>query len=165
MNENVESIFRDIEKKLIKTITEMSYQKGKSKKFSIIAAYSYVREKITQKTLQDITGYSRGTISTVLQKLVNDNVLQKHYDKETRQFTYENKGTLSSTLGGSLTNFQDTFPSILEKLYETESKLSIEGMKTKQGYENLQDFINEMKILMPAYQHIMKKYQLPNSNS
>jgi DNA-binding transcriptional regulator GbsR (MarR family) len=143
----------------------MSYQKGNSKKFAIVAAYSYVRENIDQKTLQEITGFSRGTISTILQKLVNDNILQKKYNKETRQFTYENKGTLSSTLGGSLTNFQDTFPLMLEKLNETEKKLNIEEMKTKLGFDNLQDFISEMKILMPAYQHIMKKYQSPNSSS
>ena len=45
------------------------------------------------------------------------------------------------------------------------NKLNRKGMKTKQGFKNLQDFITEMKILMPAYQHVMKKYQLPNSNS
>jgi len=161
---DVEIIFRDIEKKLIKIITEMSYQKGRSTKFSIIAAYAYVRENVTQSTLQDLTGFSRGTISTSLAKLVQDGVLQKQYNSENRQYIYQIKGTLQSILGGSTANIGGYFSKIADKLNEVESKLSHEGMKAKKGYENLQDFIDKMKIIIPAYDHVMKKYRVPNPN-
>lgn len=162
MSENVEIIFRDVEKRLIKIITEMSYQKGRSSKSSIIAANAYVREDITQKTLQDITGFSRGTISTTLTELVNDNVLTKEW--KGNQYIYQINGTLQSILGGSTANIGDNFAKIAEKLNEIESKLNQEGMKTKKGFENLHDFISEMKILIPAYDYVMKKYQVQNSN-
>ena len=160
---DVEIIFRDIEKKLIKIITEMSYQKGRGSKFSIIAAYAYVRESVTQKILQDLTGFSRGTISTSLAKLVQDKVLQKKYNSESREYIYQIKGTLGSILGSSTANFEGYFSKILDKLNEVESKLNQEGMKTKQGHKNLQDFIEQMKILMPAYEFVMKKYQVPKT--
>ena len=158
MNENVEIIFRDVEKKLIKLITEMSYQKGRSTKFSIIAAYAYVRENLTQQILQEITGFSRGTISTSLAKLIHDNVIQKQYNTESRQYIYQLTGTLQEILGGSSANIGGYLSSILDKLDEVEKKLNQEeAMKTKIGYENLLDFIEKMKILLPAYEHVMKE--------
>ena len=161
---DVEIIFRDIEKKLIKIITEMSYQKGRSTKFSIIAAYAYVRENVTQKILQDITGFSRGTISTSLTKLVNDNVLKKQYNPESRQFSYQLTGTLQTILGGSSASMGGYFPLILDKLNEVEKKLNQEEeMKTKKGYENIQDFIERMKIILPAYDHVMKNLANPKN--
>jgi len=164
MTDRIELLFREVEKKLIKIITDMSYQKGRSEKFATIAAFSYVREKITQNTLRKLTGYSRGTISTTLQKLVDDKILDKEYDEKTRQFIYENKANLQTTLGGALTDIQDFFSLIFEKLVEIEKKLQSEEIKSKKGYDNLDEFIQEMKILMPAYQHVMEKYQLPNGN-
>ncbi|QEE18079.1 hypothetical protein DSAG12_03917 [Promethearchaeum syntrophicum] len=164
MSEDVEIIFRDVEKKLIRIITEMSYQKGRSTTFSTITAYAYVREKVTQKILQKITGFSRSTISNTLAKLVQDEVLVKQYNSESREYIYQIKGTLASILGASTANFDGYFSKIGDKLNEVESKLNQEGMKTKQGYENIQDFISKMKILMPAYEHVMKKYQIPKSS-
>jgi DNA-binding transcriptional regulator GbsR (MarR family) len=160
---DVEQIFRDVEAKLIKIITEMSYQKGRSSKFSIISAYAYTREKVTQKMLQEITGFSRGTISTSLKKLVSDKVLVKQYNPELRQHVYHISGTLASILGGSTANIGGYFASISVKLKEVGQKLQQEGMETKRGYENIQNFIKEMQILIPAYDHVMKKYQ-PNPN-
>ena len=75
-------IFRDVEKKLIKIITEMSYQKGRSTKFSIIAAYAYVRENVTQSTLQDLTGFSNGLLK-ILSDLTHG---QKKYIPEAMTF-------------------------------------------------------------------------------
>ena len=158
-------IFKEIEKKLIKILSDLSIQKGRTPKFSIITAYAYVRENITQKILQDITGFSRGTISTSLTKLVQDEVLKKQYNSESREYIYQIKGTLASILGSSTANFDGYFSKIADKLNEVESKLNQEGMKTKRGYNNLQDFISEMKILIPAYEHVMKKYQVPNPSS
>ncbi|UYP44588.1 hypothetical protein NEF87_000873 [Candidatus Lokiarchaeum ossiferum] len=159
MTEKKELIFRDIESKLIEIITKLSYQKGRSSKFSIIAAYAYVRENITQKKLQKITHFSRGTISTSLNKLVNDNVLQKQYDSESHQFVYQLKGTLQSILGGSTANIGSYFSSISDKLKEVETQLNQKDMKDKKGYKNIQDFIQKMKIILPAYDHIIRKYQ------
>lgn len=159
MTEKKELIFREMENKLIEIITKLSYQKGRSSKFSIIAAYAYVRENITQKKLQEITHFSRGTISTSLTKLVNDNVLQKQYDSESHQFIYQLKGTLQAILGGSTANIGGYFSFLSDKLNEVEIKLNQEGMKDKKGYENVQDFIQKMKIILPAYDHIMQKYQ------
>ena len=161
MVENAEQIFRDVETKLVNIITEMGYQKGRASKFSIISAYAYTRENVTQKLLQEITGFSRGTISTTLQKLVSDNVLSKQYDPLLKQHVYHIDGTLEAILGGSTANFGGYFASISVKLKEVEQKLQQEGMETKRGYENIQHFIKEMQILIPAYDHVMKKYQ-PN---
>jgi DNA-binding transcriptional regulator GbsR (MarR family) len=165
MAEDIKSLYLELEKKLIQTIANMSYQKGRSPKFSTIAAYSYVREKVTQKTLHEITGYSRGTISIILQKLVDEGILDQVYDKKTRQYIYENNGTLRSILGGSLTNARDFFSFIIDKFNEVEEALKSEVLKSKRGYIHINEFVQEMKDLMPAYQQVMRKYQLPKSNS
>jgi len=160
MAENVEVVFREVEKRFINILTEMSRMKGRSPKFSIIAAYAFVREQFTQSLLQKITGYSRGTISKCLSKLVHDKVLEKQFDPDSRQYIYENKGKLRDILGGSTTNLKKYFETMIDKFKEVKKKINQEPLKMKKGYQNIEGFVSEMLVLIPAYMQLFEKFKL-----
>ncbi len=77
MNEEVKNIFIGVEKELVDVITEMGYQKGRSNKFSVISAYLYTREDVTQRSLKALTGFSLSTISNALNRLEENNTVQQ----------------------------------------------------------------------------------------
>jgi len=50
---------------------------GKDPIFMTILAYFYIREKLTQQDLRDLTGFSAGTVSKVIRQLVQFNLITK----------------------------------------------------------------------------------------
>lgn len=151
--------FLEVEKELIDVITELGYQKGRSNKFSVISAYIYTREEVTQAILRDLTGFSLATISNALNKLEENNTIRKEFRKDDRQYHYFLNGTLSAILGRNMGDIQIYFSKIDSKLDEIKEKLKEPSLQGKNGYENIEEFVNKMKILIPAFQNVMKKYQ------
>lgn len=158
-NPLIEEEFRTIEKKLVEIITSMGYLKGRSAKTSEIMAYIYVRQEVTQKLLRELTRYSLGTISTALQHLENLGVVRKHPDPNTRQYHYKLDGTPSQIQSRSMMDFQGYFSQIKEFLQGIEAKLSRPPLSKKRGYKNIRQFLDEMNVLIPAYEHVVQKFQ------
>jgi len=50
---------------------------GKDPIFMTILAYFYIREKLTQQDLRDLTGFSAGTVSKVIRQLLQFNLITK----------------------------------------------------------------------------------------
>ena len=80
-----EQKLREIENKLVDTITSLSYLKGRSPKHAKITAHIYIRRKVTQKQLRELTGYSLGTISNTLQSLEKMGTIHKTQDPQTKE--------------------------------------------------------------------------------
>ena len=57
------------------------------------------------------------------------------------------------------------FSNITVKLNEVEKQLNQKDMQTKAGYAYIKEFIDEMKIIIPAYDHLMQKFQLTNTTN
>ena len=69
---------RQMEKDIVTFFKEKGAEfGGKDPIFMTILAYFYIREKLTQQDLRDLTGFSAGTVSKVIRQLVQFNLITK----------------------------------------------------------------------------------------
>ncbi len=80
---------RRIEKEIVTFFKEKGAEFwGKDPMFMTVLAYFYVRERLTQQDLQDLSGFSAGTVSKVLRQLVEINVITKGIIPGTHKHLY-----------------------------------------------------------------------------
>ena len=80
---------REIEKEIVTFFKEKGAEfGGKDPIFMTILAYFYVRERLTQQDLQNLSGFSAGTVSKVLRQLVGINVITKGIIPGTHKHLY-----------------------------------------------------------------------------
>lgn len=154
-----EEQLRLIEQKLVEIIANFGYLKGRSVKTSEVVAYIYIRQEVTQQLLRELTGYSLGTVSAVLQDLEKLGVVNKHSIQNARGYVYRLAGTPSQVMSQSMADFQGYLSEISGFLEEVEVKLSKPSLSKKQGYSQLRRFLDEMNVLIPAYQQVLQKFQ------
>lgn len=154
-----EEQFGAIERRLVEIIANFGYLKGRSAKTAEVTAYIYIRQEVTQQLLRELTGYSLGTISAALQDLEKAGVVSKHASPDARGYIYRLAGTPSQVLSRSLTDFQGYLSQTSSFLKEVKAKLSKPSLSSKQGYNEVRCFLNEMNVLIPAYEHILQKFQ------
>jgi DNA-binding transcriptional regulator GbsR (MarR family) len=160
-----EERLRLIEQRLVEIIANFGYLKGRSAKISEVMAYMYIRQEVTQQLLRELTGYSLGTVSAVLQDLEKLGVVSKHPSLDARGYVYRLAGTPSQVLSRSMADFQGYLSEISGFLKEVEAKLSKLSLSKKQGYSSLRRFLDEMNILIPAYQKVLQKFQTTRLDS
>ena len=148
-----------IERKLATIIANFGYLKGRSAKTTEVMAYIYIRQEATQQLLRDLTGYSLGTISAALHDLENLGAISKHPNSNSREYVYRLTGTPSQLMSRSMNDFQIYLSKISRFLKAANAKLSKPSFSKKQGYNTLRRFLDEMNILVPAYQHVLQKFQ------
>jgi len=69
---------RQMEKDIVAFFKEKGAEfGGKDPIFMTILAYFYIREKLTQQDLRDLTGFSAGTVSKVIRQLLQFNLITK----------------------------------------------------------------------------------------
>jgi DNA-binding transcriptional regulator GbsR (MarR family) len=84
-----DSEIRQIERDIVTFFKEKGVEfGGKDPMFMTILAYFYVRERLTQQDLQDLSGLSAGTVSKVLRQLVEINVITKGIIPGTHKHLY-----------------------------------------------------------------------------
>ncbi len=84
-----DSEIRQIERDIVTFFKEKGVEfGGKDPMFMTILAYFYVRERLTQQDLQDLSGFSAGTVSKVLRQLVEINVVTKGIIPGTHKHLY-----------------------------------------------------------------------------
>jgi DNA-binding transcriptional regulator GbsR (MarR family) len=154
-----EEWLRLIEQRLVEIIANFGYLKGRSAKTSEVIAYIYIRQEVTQQLLRELTGQSLGTVSAVLQDVEKLGVVSKHSSQNTRGYVYRLAGTPSQVLSQSMADFQGYLSEISGFLEQVEAKLSKPSLSKKQGYSSLRRFLDEMNVLIPAYQQVLQKFQ------
>jgi DNA-binding transcriptional regulator GbsR (MarR family) len=157
-----EERLRAIEKRLAEIITDFGYLRGRSPKVSKVLAYIYIRREVSQHLLRELTGYSLGTISTALQELEKSGVVSRYYSPDTHRRLYRLDGTPLQALSRSMTGFPTHLSQIGEFLEEIEKELGRRSLSKKRGYKNIRRFLDEMNVLIPAYRHILQKFQTMN---
>jgi hypothetical protein len=61
-----------------------------------------------------------------------------------------------------MTGFPTHLSQIGEFLEEIEKELGRRSLSKKRGYKNIRRFLDEMNVLIPAYRHILQKFQTMN---
>ncbi|MCW4015151.1 MAG: MarR family transcriptional regulator [Candidatus Bathyarchaeota archaeon] len=155
--QTAEQTLKEIENKLVDTLTSLSYLKGRTPKHSKITALTYIHKKITQKQLREHTGYSMGTISNILQSLEKMGIIHKTQDPQTREYNYELEGTITQPGSRSVTNIFEYFAQQKEFLNKIKAKLDQPHISNKKGYQNINEFINKMNAIFPAIEKATQK--------
>lgn len=151
----------ETENKLVDIITSLSYLKGRSTKTAKIIAHIYIRRKVTQKLLRELTGYSLGTISNTLKFLKKMDIIHKTQDPQTREYVYEFEGTIAQSGSRSITGTFEYFSQLTEFLKKTKLKLDQPHISDKKGFENVNQFVNKMGDVFPAMEQTIQKVLTP----
>ena len=146
------------EHKLAGIIAKLGYLKGRSAKTSAIMAHIYIRQQATQQLLRELTGFSLGTVSSSLQELEKLNVVSKHANPNERGYIYRLIKGPSQTMPTSMTDFQEYLSQTRCFLEKTEVKLKKYSLTKAEGYNRLKNFLDDMNILIPAYQQILRRF-------
>ena len=77
-----------IEKDIFKFLMSYSLFIGQKTTFTTIKIYFITRKSLTQEKLQELTGFSRGTISQELKKLISMALIEKTNVSNTGEITY-----------------------------------------------------------------------------
>jgi len=148
---------KEYEDRLIDFFVKAGELKGQNQSFSTIIGYFLIHKNLTQTQLKELTGFSKGTVSTILNNLEEYGFLKKRLIKGTRKFLYTfgrdfselslDTGAFKKEINQIATHF------FLVKLEE------LNKHKNKKGYEFLSERINGvmnfLKIHKRLIDHIM----------
>ena len=149
---------KEIENHLVEVITSMGHLKGRSDKMAKIAAYITIRREATQKVLRKTTGYSLGTVSSILQTLEKMGFVTKKRSKNSREYIYKYEESYTQTQSKSMMNVFEYLSIIQKFLTQIEDLLNQPQLKGKEGYEDIKDFVETMGRLFPAVKQALTKF-------
>ncbi len=156
-NLNPEEELKAIEKRLVEIIVDLGFLKGRSRKTSEILAHLYICNKATQRMLQEITGYSTGTVSSTLRELQKLGLVRRSSDLSGREYLYELAVRVSQQLSrysGMMDQYFRVWNEFLEKL---ENELRRNQLSKKKGAENISRFIKKMRVVIQASANAVSK--------
>ncbi|TFG03528.1 MAG: MarR family transcriptional regulator [Promethearchaeota archaeon] len=82
---------REFENELVSISLEIGKRRGQTPIITKILLYLYIHNRLTQKQLKELTGYSIGTISTHLNAMLSMNFIDKKLIPGTHKYTYSLK--------------------------------------------------------------------------
>jgi len=172
-----EVLFKRITKELVDIIADLGSQKGRSKIECIISAFFYLHDELTQYDLIELTkmydlrdvpleekkGFSMGTISSVVNKFVEQGYAKRDYRKDSSsnskipifKYYYSANGTFIDNIRKATDRVQVFLTEIDQKLQNLDQKLQDTELQRKKGYEILNRFHKNMKSYINTYKRIM----------
>lgn len=153
-----EQKLREIENRLVEIITGMGTLKGRSKRVAEINAYIAIRKEVTQQLLRELTGYSLGSVSSTVQSLEEIGLITKHKDPNSRQYVYKYEESYTEPHSRSMGNVFEYLSQLEKFLTKIEKKLDQPSFKEKKGYENIRNFVDQMKVLFPAIKRVLSHF-------
>ena len=142
---------RDYEKTLIKFFVDIGKNKDTPAKVQEILGYLIIHNKLSQSNLQELTGYSTGTISTTLGNLIALGVVKKERIASSNKYLYSMIGDLPQIFERSSEVSIDQF-TIISKYIETKLN-ELQNFRDREGYNTLHTQIN---VLLKGYKKVMK---------
>jgi DNA-binding transcriptional regulator GbsR (MarR family) len=156
---NAEMELKAIEKRLVEIIVNLGYFKGRSRRTSEILAYLYIHNKVTQKMLRKVTGYSLGTVSNTLKELRQLGLIRESRDPEERERLYDLVIPPSQQLAYYPVAMNRYFHEWNEFLEQLKNKLRKNHVAKKKGAEEIRRFINKMRVVISITTDAMARLQ------
>ncbi|MFX1275849.1 MAG: hypothetical protein ACFFBP_05310 [Promethearchaeota archaeon] len=161
-NDVVEYLFdkklRPYENKLIEFFTSIGEQKRVNPKYLKMSAYLIIHKKLTQKQLQELTGFSLGTISTFLSVMLGTGYYEKERIHGTHKYTYRYRGDIEDLTTRGMDNALKSLlqsESFLQKKKEELLKLKKEK---KKGAAHLAQRIDELCDIFDVYRELFPNF-------
>jgi len=149
-----------IEKDIFKFLMSYSLFIGQKTTFTTIKIYFITRKSLTQEKLQELTGFSRGTISQELKKLISMALIEKTNVSNTGEITYLMKNPIIafvhsfSNLMNDISKFADKIDAIKDDI-EKEKDL----IKDLHGFDKIYQLVNVLANSIPFSLELVKTIQ------
>ncbi|NVM46320.1 MAG: hypothetical protein HWN79_15530 [Candidatus Lokiarchaeota archaeon] len=155
--EEFDDEIRVIEKDIFKFLTSYSLFIGQKTTFITIKIYFITRKSLTQEKLQELTGFSRGTISQEVKKLISMDLIEKTGVSNTGEITYSMRNPIVAfihsfrDLTSDISKFAKKINTIKEDI--DKEKVSIEDMH---GFDKVYQLVNVLANSIPFSLELIK---------
>lgn len=164
MDANFQNQFNELKTRILNVFIKLAG--GRNRRATIVSAHLYLRKEITQAELKEITGYSSGTIS----KILNDYEEKKYVERTLKVnpltkkpiYYYSTLGSFKDGMSKLFWAYSLFIPQIEQKLTEIKQKLQSPDLKEKHGYSQLENFVQNMEAFIPLYRVMLQKLQNMN---
>lgn len=152
-----EGKIKEYENRLIDFFVKAGQLKGQSQSFSTIIGYFLIHKNLTQAQVKELTGFSKGSVSTNLNNLENIGFLKKKLIKGTRKYLYSFGGSMSQ-LSSNTGAFKKEINQMATQFFQSKIE-ELNNYKNKNGYKLLSKRLNGvmkfLKIHKRLINHIM----------
>jgi len=145
---------RKYEDKIVNFIVDIGTRKRVNPKMLQISSYLLIHESLTQKELQELTGFSMGTISTYLSAIVGVGGFQKERIPKTHTFRYLYSGNLEEMATRGIDVMISSLTSMDVYLNGKKKELKKLMEQNKKGAEHLSQRIDELLDIFEFYKQI-----------
>ena len=142
--EEFDDEIRTIEKDIFKYLMSYSLFIGQKTTFTSIKIYFITRKSLTQEKLHELTGFSRGTISQELKKLISMELIEKTSVSTSGEITYSMKNPITA--------FHHSFRDLMNDISRFAKKI-----------DAIKDDIEKEKVLIENLHGFDRIYQLVNA--
>lgn len=145
---------RKYEDKIANFIVDIGTRKRVNPKMLQISSYLLVHGSLTQKELQELTGFSMGTISTYLSVMIGMGRFQKERIPKTHTFKYSYSGNLEEMTIRGIDVMISSLTSMDSYLTGKKKELKKLMEQKKEGAEHLTQRIDELLDVFEFYKAI-----------
>ena len=146
-----------IEKDIFKFLMSYSLFIGQKTTFITIKIYFITRGSLTQEKLKELTGFSRGTISQEIKKLISMDLIKKTGVSNTGEITYSMKNPVIAFIHSfrDLTNDISEFAKKINTVKEDieKEKVLIENLH---GFDKVYQLVNTLANSIPLSLELIK---------
>ena len=152
---------REIEQEIIEFFATKSVEfTGRHPIISRVMTYFYIRKNLTQKDLQILTGFSAGTISKAVRKLIEMNMITKETIKGTHKHIYkmEQLPVISPRYFLRTESLMEEKIRELEKMKKT-LDANAEEIKNFETYQKSYATVTQLLKLLPSISVFIEKIE------
>lgn len=142
---------RKYEDKIVEFLLDIASSKRVDPKISTISSYLLIHEKLTQKELKELTGFSMGSISTLLSVMTGTGAFQKERIPHTHTFMYSFPGKLEDLTTMGIEIALSSFGPLETYLKNKKKELKKLTEQSKEGAEHLLQRIDELLDIFEIY--------------
>ncbi len=155
--EEFDDEIRAIEKNIFKFLMSYSLFIGQKTTFTTIKIYFITRKSLTQEKLQELTGFSRGTISQELKKLISLDLIEKTSVSNTGEITYSMKNPIIAFVHSfrNLTNDISKFANKINAIKDDIEKVK-DLIKDLHGFDKIYQLVNVLGNSIPFSLELIK---------
>jgi len=155
--EEFDEEIKAIEEDIFKFLMSYSLFIGQKTTFTTIKIYFITRKSLTQEKLQELTGFSRGTISQELKKLISMDLIEKSDVSTKGEITYSMKNPVIAFIHSfrdlmhDISRFSKDINAVKEDI-ENE-KVLIENLY---GFDKIYELVNVLANSIPFSLELIK---------
>ena len=155
-NHVFEGKIREYEKQIIELFLEVGKSKGQTPIMSTILGYLLLHGSMTQKQLNDLTGFSIGSISSVLNAMIGFGFVEKRLIQGTHMFKYSFGGDLSQVASKTGMLKLSINEEASKFMQDRISELSKESNQNKKGHDILVERMGQMMNFLKIHRKILE---------